>query len=54
MLKRRSFWPLYALLTLSLLVGGLFAGEIGRLKAHFNSMVEGLQERERIRETFGR
>ncbi len=30
------------------------ADEIGALKGHFNLMVEGLAERERIRETFGR
>lgn len=28
--------------------------ELGRIKAHFNDMVEGLAERERLRDTFGR
>ena len=28
--------------------------EIGRLKAHFNDMVDGLAERERLKDTFGR
>lgn len=32
----------------------LSGDEIGNLKAHFNSMVEGLQEREKLRDTFGR
>ncbi len=32
----------------------LAGDEIGRLKGHFNRMVEGLEEREKIRDTFGR
>jgi class 3 adenylate cyclase len=32
----------------------LTADEIGQMKGHFNSMVEGLEERERIRDTFGK
>lgn len=32
----------------------LAGDEIGRLKAHFNEMAEGLGERERLRDTFGR
>jgi len=32
----------------------LTGDEIGSLKGHFNLMVEGLQERERLRDTFGR
>jgi adenylate cyclase len=32
----------------------LAADEIGQLKGHFNSMVEGLEEREKIRDTFGK
>jgi len=32
----------------------LSGDEIGQLKGHFNLMVEGLQEREKLRDTFGR
>lgn len=32
----------------------LSADEIGRLRGHFNSMVEGLEEREKLRDTFGK
>ena len=32
----------------------LSADEIGKLKGHFNSMVEGLEEREKLRDTFGK
>ena len=32
----------------------LSGDEIGKLKGHFNLMVEGLQEREKLRDTFGR
>lgn len=32
----------------------LSVDEIGALKGHFNTMVEGLEEREKIRDTFGR
>src|SRR5205814_967579 len=32
----------------------LTGDEIGAMKAHFNEMVEGLAERERLRDTFGR
>lgn len=32
----------------------LSADEIGQLKGHFNSMVEGLEEREKLRDTFGK
>ena len=32
----------------------LSSDEIGRLKGHFNMMVEGLEEREKLRDTFGK
>jgi adenylate cyclase len=32
----------------------LTADEIGQMKGHFNSMVEGLEDREKIRDTFGK
>ncbi len=32
----------------------LSADEIGKLKGHFNMMVEGLEEREKLRDTFGK
>ncbi|MFA6030241.1 MAG: adenylate/guanylate cyclase domain-containing protein [Elusimicrobiota bacterium] len=32
----------------------LSSDELGRIKSHFNGMVEGLAERERLRDTFGR
>ena len=32
----------------------LSSDEIGRLKGHFNTMVEGLEEREKLRDTFGK
>ncbi|MBI3505005.1 MAG: adenylate/guanylate cyclase domain-containing protein [Proteobacteria bacterium] len=32
----------------------LAGDEIGRLKAHYNEMVDGLEERERLKDTFGR
>lgn len=32
----------------------LYADELGQLKGHFNLMLDGLQEREKIKDTFGR